>query len=382
MHHVTEEIFSKSSFPVCMAPMVGLSHAIFREIVRSYMPSEGDQNSFSVDENNTTSRKTIWPTEMLNSRRIPDEMLGKNSETYVLKNETFLIPQILGNQKEEIQKSVVRLFNEWNIFGIDINMGCPVQKALKHNYGVSLMGDIDYARSVIEFARQASDQIFDLHGRYLPVSVKLRAVDSDKSADELCRIVDLFSKSGADWITLHPRTASQKRKGTADWDQINILKNRVDIPIIGNGDVQIADDVFQMLSETQANKVMIGRALTARPWIMWQVGYRMGFNNPLSKQIDEKPPLTASEEGQEYGRMLLLFIELCELHLIQKLGLNENLVRRKIIFFVRTGHVWLQFGHDLLSKMTRSQTTAEMKSYIVDFFKSEQLMFQKTQLRQ
>src|SRR4051794_21153033 len=109
-----------ANFPVCLAPMVGLSHLALRRLVRQYLP-EG--------------ASTIWPTEMLNSRRLPLEAVGLTPETLRDPDETGLVPQILGNDETAIAQSVKRL-REWGAEGIDINMGCPVQKALKHNYGV------------------------------------------------------------------------------------------------------------------------------------------------------------------------------------------------------------------------------------------------------
>lgn len=364
MHNIKPDLFFQNDpFPLCLAPMVGLSHAVLRRVVKDYMPAD---------------HVTLWPTEMLNSRRIPQETLGKNSETFVAADDHHLVPQILGNDQEAIQKSVIKLHQNWNLSGIDINMGCPVQKALKHNYGVSLMGDVEYAAQVVKYAVQAAEKIED---KYLPVSVKLRAVDSNKNSEELVRFVEKLKSAGAAWITLHPRTASQKRRGSADWEQIAFLKKNMDIPIIGNGDIQTVDDVFQMLQETQADKVMAGRVLTARPWLMWQVGERLGLNSPLGKE-GQKAPATDVEEGAEFGRMLKRFIDLSDELFIQTIGLNENLVTRKIQFFVKTNHVWLQFGHELMSLVNRAKSINEMKDNVQKFFLQEQAMFQRTDLRQ
>ncbi len=346
--------------------MVGLSHAVLRAVIQEYMPTQDNKIS-----------PTIWPTEMLNSRRLPQEILGCNSETYVHEGETHLVPQLLGNQNQEIKDSIIKLNTHWDLSGIDINMGCPVQKALKHNYGVSLMGDFDYAAQVVQYAVEAADEC----ERDIPISVKLRAVGSDKSADELCRFIEKLAEKGASWITLHPRTADQKRRGQADWDQIKFLKARSPIPIIGNGDIQITSDIFSMLEETGADKVMSGRALTARPWLMWQVGEKLNMAPPSGKDL-LKAPQTEVEEGAEYGRMLLRFIDLCEEYFIKKVGLKENLVLRKIQFFIRTNHVWLQFGHRLMALSNRSQTLNELRDHVNDFFKSEQIMYKQTELRQ
>ncbi|MBC7754500.1 MAG: tRNA-dihydrouridine synthase family protein [Moraxellaceae bacterium] len=362
MRDVTTSFFDKKAHPLCLAPMVGLSHAVLRSIIRDYMPQ---------------GCETIWPTEMLNSRRIPTEILGKTSETFVLPVENNLVPQILGNQKQEIFESIVKLNQHWNLSGIDINMGCPVQKALKHNYGVSLMGDVNYAASVVKYAVEAANTL----DKSIPISVKLRAVGSDKSLDELCFFIDQLADAGASWITLHPRTAEQKRRGQSDWNQIKYLKSRSLIPIIGNGDIQTADDVFTMISETNADKVMSGRALTARPWLMWQVGERMGLKNPVGRE-NEKAPQTPIEEGAEYGRMLLKFIYLAEKYYVNEIKQSENLILRKIQFFVKTNHVWMQFGNELTSVVNRSKTIQELKINVARFFEAEQAMFQRTELRQ
>jgi tRNA-dihydrouridine synthase B len=342
-------------FPLCLAPMVGLSHVVLRKIVYDYLP-EG--------------QKTIWPTEMLNSRRVPQEKLGETAETLVFEGEKNLVPQILGNDKEAIQQTIRKMIYEWGgpdaISGIDINMGCPVQKALRHNYGVALMGDLNYASQVVEFAATASDK---------PVSVKLRAVGSDKSIPELIHFVKTLKDAGAKWITLHPRTAEQKRRGQADWNQITELKKALDIPIVGNGDIQTADDVFSMLETTGCDLVMSGRGLAARPWMMWQVAYRKG----LTAEI---PPMTELEEGAEYGKMLLKFIHLSRYYFCEKLGHKPDYAFRKIQFFVRTTHVWLEWGHPLTSEINRSKTFEEMIERVEKFFSQSQRMLPYTELRQ
>lgn len=345
------------NFPLCLAPMVGLTHVALRRTIQEYLP----QNA-----------TTHWPTEMLNSRRVPGENLKTTPETLRRDGENNLVPQILGNEEKPIQESVIRLVNEWGASGIDINMGCPVQKALKHNYGVSLMGDVDYAAKVVEITKKHSP---------VPVSVKLRAVGSEKSVPELIRFVQKLADSGADWITLHPRTAEQKRRGAADWSQITELKKAVKIPIIGNGDIQIVSDVTDMMKLTGADKVMAGRALAARPWMMWQLGEELGFEAP-ELFAGLKAPRTPEEEGVEYGRMLLKFIDHCELHFMQEAGVSEALTIRKVQFFIKTTHVWLEFGHALMAKASSCKDLPALRNAVKLFFMSEQRMNAKTELRQ
>src|SRR6185295_12088806 len=108
---------------------------------------------------------TIWPTEMLNSRKLPHQNLGETPETLRSSDEEGLVPQILGNDEPSIRESAVAL-EKWGAEGVDINMGCPVKKALRHNYGVALMGDMKYAAEVVGMAKRSTT---------LPVSVKLRS---------------------------------------------------------------------------------------------------------------------------------------------------------------------------------------------------------------
>lgn len=328
--------------------MVGLSHVAFREVARSYLP-EGFV--------------TLWPSEMLNSRRLPLEELGVVPETKKLLDETFWVPQILGNEEKAIAESVKKL-EAYGAHGIDINMGCPVKKALRHNYGVSLMGDFTYAADVVRMTVQNTT---------LPVSVKLRAAEIG-SVETLLPFMQGLVEAGASWLTFHPRTPEQKRRGLADWSQIKEVKKQLSVPLIGNGDIQTAEDALRMLNETGCDMAMIGRALTARPWMFWQLGERLGLPNPNGRQ--GTAPQTSYEEGEEYGQMLQRLWIL----MVDAFGFSYAL--RKFLFFIRTSNVWLEFGLDLQSKTSRAKSTEEMQEVLQQFFKTPQRLTAYTQLRQ
>ena len=337
------------NFPLCLAPMVGLSHVALRLVVRDYLPPDAF---------------TLWPTEMLNSRRVPDEDLAKTPEAMRADVETGLVPQILGNDETFISRSVKKLI-DWGAEGIDINMGCPVQKALKHNYGVALMGDAGYAAEVVRMTVRHST---------VPVSVKLRA-GAQGDFQYLHNFVKGIADAGASWVCLHPRTAEQKRRGSADWQQIRKLREEIQLPVIGNGDIQIADDVFQMQDETKCDLVMAGRALAARPWMLWQVGETLGFQTPTWAE-GRKAPRTKEEEGAEYGRCLIKLMDLSREYF------GENLAMRKVRFYVRTTCVWLTFGHNLHSVTMKAKTFDEMRDGVLKFFSGPVEMVQRTQLRE
>lgn len=345
------------NFPLCLAPMVGLTHVALRLTVRQYLPA---------------GAKTIWPTEMLNSRRLPKEDLTLTPETLRAASESELVPQILGNEEKPIADSVKKLVQEWGAEGIDINMGCPVQKALKHNYGVALMGDPEYAARIVEMTVKNST---------VPVSVKLRAapqpgqngVEADFTYLE--NFVKGLRDAGASWVCLHPRTAAQKRRGVADWSQIRSLREAIDLPVIGNGDVQTAEDALLMLRETGCDMAMAGRALAARPWMMWQFGELLGFPPPVGRE-GEKAPQGPQQEGAEYGRALLALIESCGQYF------REDLALRKIRFHVRTTEVWLDFGQSLIGVCAKAKSLQEMQASVAEFFQAPIEMCARTDLRQ
>lgn len=335
------------NFPVSLAPMVGLSHVAVRAMVRRYLP-EG--------------ATTFWPTEMLSSWRLPREEVGATPETLRLKEESELVPQILGNEEEPIRESVARLV-KWGASGIDINMGCPVSKALRHNYGVALMGDVDYAAKVVEMTVRSAP---------VPVSVKLRA-GLQNDPEFLVKFVRGLENSGAAWLTLHPRVGHMKRRGAADWSQIAYVRERVGIPVVGNGDVQCVDDVFAMIEQTGCDNVMVGRALVARPWLLAQVGARMGFAKPES--LDAIPE-TPEEEGREFGRAALFLCDELERHFDWEGG------SKRFKFYIRMTMGWLEFGQHLFSLVSRAKSYDDLRASLLKFFSAEQRMSARTQLRE
>ncbi len=320
--------------------MVGLSHVALRLLLRDYLPK---------------GAKTLWPTEMLSTYRLPHEDVGKTEETFRAPDETGLVPQILGNEERYIRPSVAAL-KDWGADGIDINMGCPVSKALRHNYGVALMGDPRYAAQVVSVTCASSD---------LPVSVKLRA-GLQNDLEYLKNFVKGLENAGAQWVTLHPRVAKEGRRGRADWTQIRALKEELQIPVIGNGDIQTDEDVLEMLHMTGCDQVMVGRALLVRPWLLWQVGERLGWPPPSRVSLGERAPRGHEEEGEEYGRSLLRFLTYLRDYF------SEEGVLKRFKFFVRMSHGHLEFGHELFRRVTRQTTCADLEQVVSHFFTTPQ----------
>lgn len=335
-------------FPVLVAPMVGISHVAFRALIRSYLPA---------------GCSTLLFTEMLSSRRLPSERVGDTPLTYVMEGgERDLVPQLLANEERFISESVKKL-EAIAPAGIDINMGCPVKQALSHNWGVALMGDIGYASGVVSVARRHVRQ---------PLSVKMRS-GLTENLSYLLDFVQAMQDSGADWVTLHPRIQPQGRRGRASWETIGNARDAVTIPVVGNGDVQTADDVLAMRADTGCDGVMVARVATARPWIFWQVGEALGLPPPPGRE-GERAPRTPEEEGREYRRALLFFVDQ-----LRNWFTPEEALRR-LRFFVAWGHRWLPFGHHLWAQMTKVQDLHAARAAVEGFFENPHAMRERTSL--
>ncbi len=144
---------------------------------------------------------------------------------------------------------------------IDINFGCSVKKVVKQGAGVALMKDLPASEALIKAVRKATD---------LPLTIKIRS-GWDGSGRQAFALARIAQDLGVDAIVFHPRTAGQGFSGNANWDLIRQLKERLHIPVIGNGDIHCVADAARMLSHTHCDGVMVGRAALANPFILAQI---------------------------------------------------------------------------------------------------------------
>jgi tRNA-dihydrouridine synthase B len=175
---------------------------------------------------------------------------------------------------------------------IDINMGCPVRKVVGTGAGSALLREPLKVAGIIRSVRRATR---------LPFTVKIRTgwVCGDDSFLEIGRIAQ---EEGCDAVTLHPRSRAQMFEGHADWSRITQLKQALQIPVIGSGDLFTAADVAAMLEQTGCDAVMVARGAMGNPWI---------FRESLSLLLGEEwQPPSAGERLAAAKRHLALFSEL------------------------------------------------------------------------
>ena len=156
---------------------------------------------------------------------------------------------------------------------LDINMGCPVPKVVNNGDGSALMKNPKLAGEIIEKTVRAIKK---------PVTVKIRkGFDEDHvNAVEMAHIAE---ESGAAAVAVHGRTREQFYSGRADWDIIRQVKERVSIPVIGNGDLLTAEDVIAMEKQAGCDGFMIARGAEGNPWIFRQILHYFETGEQLPK---------------------------------------------------------------------------------------------------
>ena len=144
---------------------------------------------------------------------------------------------------------------------VDINFGCPAPKVTKTNGGSACLRDLDRCEAIMRAVVEAVD---------CPVTMKMRLGWSE---DKLVYVeaAQRAQASGVKALTLHARTAKQFYKGNADWAHIKRLKESVDIPVIGNGDLADAQDALRRMRESGVDAIMLGRATLGNPWLISQI---------------------------------------------------------------------------------------------------------------
>ncbi len=156
---------------------------------------------------------------------------------------------------------------------VDINMGCPARKVVKNGSGGSLLRDPAAVSQMVTAVRKACT---------VPLTVKMRAGWSAAEANFL-EVAQTIADCGADAVTVHPRFVKQGFSGHADWRIIGEIKEKLHIPVIGNGDVFKPELALQMRTETGCDGVMIGRGALGNPWIFRQI-------LDLEKGLEVRPP--------------------------------------------------------------------------------------------
>jgi nifR3 family TIM-barrel protein len=224
---------------------------------------------------------------------------------------------------------------------LDINLGCAVKKVLKTGSGAALMRTPDKVEKILLAVRKSIR---------IPLTVKMRT-GWDKSGSEALKIAKIAEAAGVNGITVHPRLATQGFGGKADWSLIADVKKNVSIPVIGNGDIVIPEDVLVMKKKTNSDGVMIGRAAIGNPWIFSQVLSLMNGKERVFPNLSER-----------YEVMKKYLIASIECFGEQRAC---RMMRSHLGWFVKE----LRFSGRFRDSIKRISTEKEAMSLLIDYFK-------------
>lgn len=224
-----------------MAPMAGVTDRAFRQICRECGAA-------------MTVSEMISTQALLFQDRKTRELLS------LAPNETPGWIQIFGSNPDYMAAGARKALDISGAALVDINMGCPAPKIVKGGDGSALMNDPALAARIIRAVVEAVD---------VPVTVKFRK-GWDEEHQNYLDFAKMAEDCGAAAVTLHGRTRAQMYAGRADWAAIAAVKRALSIPVIANGDVICAQDAQDILRETGADAVMIGRGALGNPWLFAQ----------------------------------------------------------------------------------------------------------------
>lgn len=184
--------------------------------------------------------------------------------------------QIFGSDAETMAYSAKYVSEFADI--IDINMGCPAPKVVKNGDGSKLLLDLGKAEDIMKAVVQNSK---------VPVTLKIRK-GWDKENIVAVEIAKIAEKIGISAITVHGRTRSEFYTGRSDLDIIKKVKENINIPVIGNGDVVDEISAKKMFEYTGVDGIMIGRGSFGNPWIFRNIIYYLQNGEKLLEPTNEE----------------------------------------------------------------------------------------------
>lgn len=226
---------------IFMAPMAGITTSPFRRILKEF----GCGLVF---------------TEMVNARGLVDGLKNPWGLMEYNPREKPLGLQIFGSDPSLMAEAA--WIGEREGFDlIDINMGCPIPKIVENGEGAALMRNIPLALKVMASVVGAVK---------IPVTLKMRKGWSREEVNALA-LGEGAQEAGIQMITLHGRTREELYGGRAHWDIIRELKERIEIPLVGNGDITGPLEARKILDQTRCDAIMIGRGARGNPWIFRRI---------------------------------------------------------------------------------------------------------------
>lgn len=261
--------------PLILAPMAGVTTAVFRELCREYGAG-------------------LCVSEMLLADSVATGKAGTRAR--FAEGETRSA-QLYGVDPGSM-RAAAEVLCEDGVQHLDINFGCPAPKVLRRGGGAAVPANLQLLRALVSAVTDVAAPC----GVAVTGKMRLGLHSGHLTYLEAGRALE---ECGASAVTLHSRTAAElyePRAGRTGWPHIAALRGALAIPVLGNGDVFSADDALEMLAATGAAGVVIGRGCLGRPWL---------FSDLNSALRTGKPPLEGPTvpNAKEVSTVLLRHVE-------------------------------------------------------------------------
>jgi tRNA-dihydrouridine synthase B len=277
---------------VLLAPMAGTSDKPFRMLCKAQGAAL------------TTSEMVVIQQHLLNT--------NKSKYRLDFKGESAPISiQIAGSEADELAFSAQKAV-EFGADIIDINMGCPAKKVCSKAAGSALMQDEILVRDILNAVTSSVD---------VPVTLKMRTGwnHTNKNAPTIAKIAQ---DAGIQMLSVHGRTKEDKYNGKAEYDTIASVVSQVEIPVIANGDITSAKKAKQVLDDTGASGVMVGRATQGNPWIIGEIAHYLKTGIHTKTPSSELKKQTALNHIQQ-------------IHEFYGEGLGVRIARKHILWYLQ-----------------------------------------------
>jgi nifR3 family TIM-barrel protein len=229
--------------PLFLAPMEDVTYKSFRWMCKK----------FGAD---------VMYTEFVSSEALVRDVKKTKDKMILFDFDRPVAIQIYGHNIESMVRAA-QVAEELHPDFIDINFGCPMKKIIRHGAGAAMLKDLPKMQQMAAGIVKAVN---------IPVTAKTRLGWTENDTP-IVEVAERMQDAGIAALAIHGRTRDQLYTGKADWTLIGDVKNnpKIQIPIIGNGDINSAQKAKYLLDQTGVDALMIGRGAIGRPWLFNEV---------------------------------------------------------------------------------------------------------------